>query len=153
MEKKADIKGRPISLKLETKIRLLTHAFFKALLFLGAGSVIHSCHHEQDMNKLGGLASKMPITHATFLLATLAISGIPPLAGFWSKEQIIKAAWEAGPANLTFILAIRHYLFLIIIFLYHLTILYYTTRVYYNSLLKTFVLGFDLLVQTKYENY
>ena len=85
---------------------LVTHAFFKALLFLGAGSVIHSCHHEQDMNKLGGLASKMPITHATFLLATLAISGIPPLAGFWSKEQIIKAAWEAGPANLTFILAI-----------------------------------------------
>ncbi len=85
---------------------LVTHAFFKALLFLGAGSVIHGCHHEQDMNKLGGLASKMPITHATFLLATLAISGIPPLAGFWSKEQIIKVAWEAGSFNLTFILAI-----------------------------------------------
>ncbi|MDX1920210.1 MAG: NADH-quinone oxidoreductase subunit L [Candidatus Caenarcaniphilales bacterium] len=74
---------------------LVTHAFFKALLFLGSGSVIHGCHHEQDMRHFGGLSKKMPITHWTFLLGTIAIAGVPPLAGFWSKEQIIGAAWQA----------------------------------------------------------
>jgi NADH-quinone oxidoreductase subunit L len=67
----------------------LTHAFFKALLFLGAGSVIHALGGEQDMRKMGGLARAMPLTYVTFLAATLAISGMPPLAGFFSKDQIL----------------------------------------------------------------
>ncbi|HEY9885820.1 MAG TPA: NADH-quinone oxidoreductase subunit L, partial [Vampirovibrionales bacterium] len=84
---------------------LVTHAFFKALLFLGSGSVIHGCHHEQDMREYGGLASKMPFTHATFLIGTLAISGVPLLAGFWSKEQIIGAAWKLGDFNWVYLVA------------------------------------------------
>jgi NADH-quinone oxidoreductase subunit L len=66
-----------------------THAFFKALLFLGAGSVIHAMHHEQDMRKMGGLARKIPITYFTMLMGYLAIAGIPPWAGFWSKDEIL----------------------------------------------------------------
>ena len=74
---------------------LLTHAFFKALLFLGAGSVIHASHHEQDMRKLGGLSKSMPITFATFSIGMLALCGFPFLfSGFWSKEAIIHAAYE-----------------------------------------------------------
>jgi NADH-quinone oxidoreductase subunit L len=68
---------------------LVTHAFFKALLFLGAGAVIHALEGEQDIRKMGGLWSRMRITAWTFLIATLAISGIPPLAGFWSKDDIL----------------------------------------------------------------
>ena len=68
---------------------VLTHAFFKALLFLGAGSVIHAMGGEQDIRKMGGLKKSLPITYATFFIATLAISGIPPFAGFFSKDQII----------------------------------------------------------------
>ncbi len=68
---------------------VLTHAFFKALLFLGAGSVIHAVGGEQDMRKMGGLKSKLPITFATMLIGTLAISGIPPFAGFFSKDEIL----------------------------------------------------------------
>src|SRR2546429_4440776 len=68
---------------------LVTHAFFKALLFLGAGAVIHALEGEQDMRKMGGLWGRMRITAWTFLIATLAISGIPPLAGFWSKDDIL----------------------------------------------------------------
>jgi NADH-quinone oxidoreductase subunit L len=75
---------------------LVTHAFFKALLFLGAGSVIHALHHEQDMRKMGGLKAKLPVTFATMFVATLTISGIPPLAGFFSKDEILWAAWAAG---------------------------------------------------------
>jgi NADH-quinone oxidoreductase subunit L len=75
---------------------VMTHAFFKALLFLGAGSVIYGMHHEQDMRKMGGLASKMPVTHATMLIATIAIAGIPPLAGFWSKDLILADAFASG---------------------------------------------------------
>ena len=71
---------------------LMTHAFFKALLFLGAGSVIHALSGEQDIMKMGGLRSRLPKTHATFLIATLAIAGIPPLAGFFSKDEILWAA-------------------------------------------------------------
>ena len=66
-----------------------THAFFKALLFLGAGSVIHAMHHEQDMRKMGGLKKHLPITHLTMLIATLAISGFPLLSGFFSKDEIL----------------------------------------------------------------
>lgn len=74
-----------------------THAFFKALLFLGAGSVIHAMGGEQDIRKMGGLRSKMPITYLTFLAATLAISGIPPFSGFFSKDMILSKAFEHSP--------------------------------------------------------
>ncbi len=70
---------------------LVTHAFFKALLFLGAGSVIIALHHEQDMRKMGGLAKRMPITYLTFMIGALAVSAIPPFAGFYSKDAIIEA--------------------------------------------------------------
>src|SRR5574337_222192 len=73
-----------------------THAFFKALLFLGAGSVIHSLHGEQDIRKMGGLWKAMPITSWTFLLASLANAGIFPLAGFWSKDEILFNAYVRG---------------------------------------------------------
>ncbi len=68
---------------------VMTHAFFKALLFLAAGSVIHAMHEEQDIQKFGGLKKYMPRTHITFLIAALAISGIPPLSGFFSKDEIL----------------------------------------------------------------
>ncbi|MEA1902269.1 MAG: NADH-quinone oxidoreductase subunit L, partial [Actinomycetota bacterium] len=75
---------------------LMTHAFFKALLFLGAGSVIHAMGDEQDMHKMGGLFAKMPVTATTMGIATLAIAGMPPLAGFWSKDEILASAFERG---------------------------------------------------------
>jgi NADH-quinone oxidoreductase subunit L len=75
---------------------LMTHAFFKALLFLGAGSVIHGMADEQDMRKMGGLRAHMPVTAATMGVATLAISGFPLLAGFWSKDEILAVAFAAG---------------------------------------------------------
>ncbi|MBK8983282.1 MAG: NADH-quinone oxidoreductase subunit L [Ignavibacteria bacterium] len=68
---------------------LITHAFFKGLLFLGSGSVIHGMHHEQDIREMGGLKSKMKITYYTFLIGSLAIAGIPPLSGFFSKDLIV----------------------------------------------------------------
>jgi NADH-quinone oxidoreductase subunit L len=74
---------------------LTTHAFFKALLFLGSGSVIHAVH-SQEMDDMGGLRKKMPITFWTFLIGTLAISGVPPLSGFWSKDAILASALEFG---------------------------------------------------------
>ncbi|MEZ4753336.1 MAG: NADH-quinone oxidoreductase subunit L [Bdellovibrionota bacterium] len=70
---------------------VVTHAFFKACLFLGAGSVIHGCHHEQDMRKMGGLSKLMPITFVTYLISTLAIAGIFPLAGYYSKHAVVAA--------------------------------------------------------------
>jgi len=76
-----------------------THAFFKALLFLGAGSVIHAMGGEQDIRKMGGLMKKLPITFITFVIATLAIAGIPPLAGFFSKDAILALAFEASPVK------------------------------------------------------
>ncbi len=75
---------------------LMTHAFFKALLFLGAGSVIHGLHGEQDIRNMGGMRAKMPVTFATFLIATLAIAGIFPFAGFFSKDEILWGAWSGG---------------------------------------------------------
>lgn len=74
------------------QFHLMTHAFFKALMFLGSGSVIHAMHEEQDVRKMGGLRKYMPITHATFVLGWLAIIGIPPFAGFFSKDEIL---WQA----------------------------------------------------------
>ncbi|HEY6466955.1 MAG TPA: NADH-quinone oxidoreductase subunit L, partial [Candidatus Acidoferrales bacterium] len=78
---------------------LMTHAFFKGLLFLAAGSVIHAMGGEQDMFKMGGLWKKIPVTAWTMLIATLAISGIPPFAGFFSKDQILWAAYSGPYAN------------------------------------------------------
>lgn len=75
-------------------LHMAMHAFFKATLFLGAGSVIHGCHHEQDMLKMGGLAKKMPVTTATFVAATLSNCAVPFLAGWYSKDAIIEAAHE-----------------------------------------------------------
>jgi NADH-quinone oxidoreductase subunit L len=75
---------------------VLTHAFFKACLFLGAGSVMHAMAGELDMRKMGGLKSKLPITYRTFLIASLTIAGIPPLAAFFSKDAILAAAYGAG---------------------------------------------------------
>ncbi len=74
---------------------VMTHAFFKALLFLGAGSVIHAMHHEQDIRFMGGLKKKMPITHITFLLGCLAIAGMPPFSGFFSKDEILAATYAS----------------------------------------------------------
>ncbi|MBI3192050.1 MAG: NADH-quinone oxidoreductase subunit L, partial [Pedosphaera parvula] len=76
---------------------LTTHAFFKALLFLGAGSVIIALHHEQDIWKMGGLKSKMPTTWWTFLVGTLALCGAPPFSGFFSKDDILLAAYKHSP--------------------------------------------------------
>ncbi len=76
---------------------VITHAFFKALLFLGAGSVIHAMHHEQDIRKMGGLKSKLPITHITFLIGCIAIAGLPPFSGFFSKDEILAAAFAKSP--------------------------------------------------------
>lgn len=76
---------------------VVTHAFFKALLFLGSGSVIHAVGGEQDIRKMGGLKKHMPITYWTFLIGTIAISGIPPLAGFFSKDQILSEAFANSP--------------------------------------------------------
>jgi NADH-quinone oxidoreductase subunit L len=75
---------------------LATHAFFKALLFLGSGSVIHAAGGEQDMRKMGGLRAKMPVTFWTMLIAGGALAALPPLAGFWSKDAILAAAWING---------------------------------------------------------
>lgn len=86
---------------------LVTHAFFKGLMFLGSGSVIHSMHHEQDMRNMGGLRKKMPITYYTFLIGTLAISGVPLTSGFLSKDGLLAGTWAFG--NLT-----GHYLIPII---------------------------------------
>ncbi len=74
---------------------VMTHAFFKALLFLGAGSVIHAMHEEQDMRKMGGLKNKLPVTFWTMMIATLAISGLPPLSGFVSKDEILWSSFSS----------------------------------------------------------
>jgi len=76
---------------------MITHAFFKALLFLGAGSVIHGMHEEQDMRRMGALRKAMPITAFTFIIGWLAISGVPPFSGFWSKDDILAYALHKSP--------------------------------------------------------
>ena len=75
---------------------VMTHAFFKALLFLGSGAVIHAMHDEQDIRKMGGLGSSLPVTYRTFLVGTIAIAGIPPLSGFFSKDEILWDAFSRG---------------------------------------------------------
>ena len=81
---------------------LATHACFKALLFLAAGSVIIAMHHEQNLHKMGNLRKYMPITYVTFLIGTLAITAIPPFAGFFSKDSIIEAVYESHVSGALF---------------------------------------------------
>ena len=85
-------------------VHLVTHAFFKALLFLGAGSVIHAMHHEQDIWKMGQLSHHLPVTTKTFLIGALALCGVPPFSGFYSKDAILAQAFEHN--TLLFLLAI-----------------------------------------------
>ena len=103
---------------------LMTHAFFKALLFLGSGSVIHATHHNQEMDKLGGLWKKMPITGTTFFIGSLALAGVFPLAGFWSKDEILHAtqSWEGGWA-------------LVLLGLAAVMTAFYTTRLFVRTFL------------------
>jgi NADH-quinone oxidoreductase subunit L len=101
----------------------MTHAFFKALLFMGAGSVIHGCHHEQDVRKMGGLWNKMPLTFATYAVGMLALSGFPLLfSGFWSKDGILEAARHWSVAKTPFYLLVFGAL---------LTVFYMTRQVAY----------------------
>ncbi len=86
---------------------LLTHAFFKALLFLGAGSVIHGSHHEQDIRRMGGLRKLMPVTFATYAVGMMALAGFPLVfSGFWSKDEVLHAAMIWSPSKLPFVLAL-----------------------------------------------
>lgn len=97
----AGTNGTPVA----AMYHLATHASFKALLFLGAGSVIYALHHQQDIWRMGGLARRMPVTFLTFLAATLALCGVPPLSGFYSKDAILVLAWEQH-ASLLFLLVV-----------------------------------------------
>jgi NADH-quinone oxidoreductase subunit L len=100
---------------------LMTHAFFKALLFLGAGSVIHAVH-TNDIQNMGGLSKKMKLTSATFLIASLSISGIFPLSGFWSKDEIFATAFAGG-----------HYIFLLVGILVAFMTAFYMFRLYFMT--------------------
>jgi NADH-quinone oxidoreductase subunit L len=86
---------------------LLTHAFFKALLFLGAGSIIHGCHEEQDIRRMGGLRRWMPVTFATYAVGMMALAGVPLVfSGFWSKDEILHAAWLWNPSRIPCVLGL-----------------------------------------------
>jgi NADH-quinone oxidoreductase subunit L len=110
---------------------LVTHAFFKALLFLGAGAVIHALHEEQDMRNMGGLRQLLPTTHWTMLVATLAIAGIFPFAGFWSKDEILAGAIKMGGINILWWLVASFTAFLTSFYMFRLLYLtfYGTSRV------------------------
>jgi NADH-quinone oxidoreductase subunit L len=102
---------------------LITHAFFKALLFLGAGSVIHGCHEEQDIGRMGGLRKYMPLTFATYAIGMMALSGVPLLfSGFWSKDEILHSAFLWQPSRWPFYLGV---------FGAFLTAFYMTRQMYY----------------------
>ena len=112
---------------------LATHAFFKALLFLGSGSVIHALNDEQDMRQMGGLWRKMPLTHGTFLLGGLALAAVFPLAGFWSKDEILASALLKATAPAGASLAADHgagifWLFFIVGLVVSLMTAFYTLR-------------------------
>ena len=107
---------------------LFTHAFFKALLFLGAGSVMHAMGNVIDMRKFGGLRKLMPITHLTFLAGSLALAGLPPLAGFWSKDQILDVTH--GASDLARYAIVYKFAFLAAILAAGMTA-FYTFRAYF----------------------
>ena len=118
---------------------LVTHAFFKALLFLSAGSVIHVCHHEQDINKLGGLYKKIPITYFLIILGSLALTGIPPFSGYFSKDLILEYAFSLSSieGNLIYYLGCLGAAFTAI---YSTRLIYLTfhgkSRIHYNDFYK-----------------
>jgi NADH-quinone oxidoreductase subunit L len=85
---------------------LIVHAFFKALLFLGSGSVIYGCHHEQDMRKMGALKGYMWLTFGTYAVGMIALSGVLPIGGFWSKDAILHSAWEWDGSKIPFLLGL-----------------------------------------------
>ncbi|WP_026691573.1 NADH-quinone oxidoreductase subunit L [Alteribacter aurantiacus] len=89
---------------------LMTHAFFKGLLFLAAGSVIYALHHRQNINEMGGIWRNMKVTSVTFLIGALALAGVFPLAGFWSKEGVLAAVWSHGDPVLLSIMIITSFL-------------------------------------------
>ncbi len=105
---------------------LITHAFFKALLFLGAGSVIHAMGGEQDIRKMGGLKKYVPITYMTFLVGTIAISGIPPFSGFFSKDEILAHAFQVNP------------IFWLLVVLVSMMTTFYMFRLFYLTFMGTF---------------
>jgi NADH-quinone oxidoreductase subunit L len=109
---------------------VVTHAFFKACLFLGSGSVIHACDGEQDMRKMGGLRKHMPITYWTFVVATLAIAGIPIFAGFFSKDEILAKVFAAGASDLNHYGAIYNVLWFVAVAGAFLTAFYMFRAVY-----------------------
>jgi NADH-quinone oxidoreductase subunit L len=109
---------------------VVTHAFFKACLFLGSGSVIHACDGEQDMRRMGGLRTVMPITYWTFVAATLAIAGIPVFAGFVSKDEILAKVFAAGAADLNHFGRIYNVLWLVAVVGAFLTAFYMFRAVY-----------------------
>jgi NADH-quinone oxidoreductase subunit L len=109
---------------------VVTHAFFKACLFLGSGSVIHACDGEQDMRRMGGLRTVMPMTYWTFVAATLAIAGIPIFAGFVSKDEILAKVFEAGAADLNHFGRIYNVLWLVAVVGAFLTAFYMFRAVY-----------------------
>jgi len=100
---------------------LVTHAFFKSLLFLGAGVIIHAAH-TQDMREMGGLARHMPWTTATLAIGSLALAGIPPLSGFWSKDEILTRLWEGG-----------HYVAFALALAAALVTAFYVTRLWFRT--------------------
>jgi NADH-quinone oxidoreductase subunit L len=95
---------------------LYTHAFFKALLFLGSGAVIHALHGEQDIRRMGGLRRELPVTYRTFLIGTIAIAGIPPLAGFFSKDEILWKTFASGHTMLWVLAVVAAFLTAIYMF-------------------------------------
>lgn len=108
---------------------LMTHAFFKALLFLGAGSVIHGMGGEQDIQKMGALRRHMPVTHVTFLIASLAIAGIFPFAGFFSKDEILFSAYAGGNYGIWAVAVFTAFLTAFYMFRLHFLIFHGTSRV------------------------
>lgn len=110
---------------------LFTHAFFKALLFLAAGSVMHAMHHVIDMRKFSGLRKVLPITHATFLCGAAALAGLVPFSGFWSKDQILEATLQAGEFSHAFG-TVYTVLFALALFTAALTA-FYTFRAYFRT--------------------
>jgi NADH-quinone oxidoreductase subunit L len=110
---------------------LFTHAFFKALLFLGAGSVMHSMGHVIDMRRLGGLRQVMPRTHITFLCGSLALAGFPLLAGFWSKDEILDAVFRASEASTRY--SNTYFALLIIALVTAGLTAFYTFRAYFKT--------------------
>jgi len=112
---------------------LFTHAFFKALLFLGAGSVMHAMGNVIDIRQFGGLRRRLPITHATFLIGSLALAGIPPLAGFWSKDGILAAVYDKAHGQGDLADAVVFWALLIVALVTAMLTAFYTFRAFFRT--------------------